>query len=199
MYPRLERFLATLAVAAIVVTAAFWAFPPELRFPDPKPEADVPRPEPVETPAAPAPSAAPLPAPPQTALPMPPAGSESPVQAAAIKPEETGEGMPSVISRALREALPAESLSDEQLRELTESIQTFRESMQTLREAERTAENAERIRELMGRIEENRRRFEAAAGMSINDFLQRTTTDGIDNDRREDDKTAPDTLARPGR
>ena len=41
MYPRLETFLAAFAVTAIAVTVAFWAFPPELRFPDLKPEAGV--------------------------------------------------------------------------------------------------------------------------------------------------------------
>jgi hypothetical protein len=104
-----------------------------------------------------------------------------------------------VISTALREALPEASLSDEQVRELTNSVQVFRESMQTLRETERTPENAERIRELTGRAEENRQRFETTAGMSINDFLRRTATDGIDNDRREDDQAAPEAPARPGR
>ncbi len=199
MYPRLERFLAALAVAAIAVTAAFWAFPPELRFPDPRPEAGVSTTHSVEPLAAAAPTAAPLPAPPQSDLPKSPATSEPPVQAAAVQPEEAGQGLPAVISTALREALPEKSLSDEQLRELTESVQAFRESMQTLRDTDRTPENAETIRELTGRVEENRRRFEAAAGMSINEFLRRTTTDGIDNDRREEGKVVLETLDGAGR
>jgi hypothetical protein len=199
MFPRLERFLSALAVAAIVVTAVFWAYPPELRFPDPRPEAGVSTTHSVEPPAAAAPPAAPLPAPPQPDVPKSPARSEPPVQAAAVKPEEAGQGLPAVISTALREALPEASLSDEQLRELTESVQAFRESMQTLRETERTPENAERIRELTGRVEENRQRFETTAGMSINDFLRRTTTDGIDNDRREEGKVVLETLDGAGR
>jgi hypothetical protein len=132
-------------------------------------------------------------------VPKSPARSESPDQAAAVKPEETVQGLPAVISTALREALPEASLSDEQLRELTESIQAFRESMQTLRETERIPENAERIRELTGRVEENRQRFETTAGMSINDFLRRTTRDGIDNDRHEEDKVVLETLDGAGR
>lgn len=199
MFPRLERFLAALAVAAIVVTAAFWAYPPELRFPDPRPEGGVSTTLSVEPPAAAAPPAAALPAPLQPDVPKSPARSEPPVQAAAVKPEEEGQGLPAVISTALREALPEASLSDEQVRELTDSVQVFRESMQTLRETERTPENAERIRELTGRAEENRQRFETTAGMSINDFLRHTATDGIDKDRREDDPAAPEAPARPGR
>jgi|GEM_PF-683833 hypothetical protein len=199
MYPRLERFLAAFAVAAIVVTAAFWAFPPELRFPDPKPETAVSWPVPVEAPAVAVPAVAPVPAPPPEHIPKPPARSELPVQSAAVKPEETGQGLPGVISQALREALPEESLSDEQVRELTESVQVFRGSMRTLQDTERTPENAERIRELMGRIEENRRRFEAAAGMSINEFLRRTTADGIDNDRHDEGEAILETVDGAGR
>ncbi len=199
MFPRLERFLAALAVAAIAATAAFWAFPPELRFPDPRPGAAVPRPVPVEPPAAAAPSVAPLPVASQQDVPKSPARSEPPVQAATVKPEEAGQDLPAPISQALRDALPEASLSDDQIRELTESIQAFRESMRTLRETERTPENAERIRELTGRVEENRQRFETTAGMGINEFLRRTTAGGIDNDRREEDKVVLETLDGAGR
>jgi hypothetical protein len=104
-----------------------------------------------------------------------------------------------VISLALREALPEASLSDDEIRELANNVLTFRESMQTLRDTERTPENAERIRELMGRIEEDRRRFEAAAGKGINEFLRRTTADGIDNDRHEEGKAVLETVDGAGR
>jgi transcriptional regulator with AAA-type ATPase domain len=100
---------------------------------------------------------------------------------------------------ALREKLPEASLSDDEIRELANNVLTFRESMQNLRETERTPENAERIRELMGRVEENRQRFETAAGMSINEFLRRTTTGGIDNDRHEKGKVVLETLDGAGR
>ena len=50
MFPRRENFLAVFAVTAIVVTAAFWALPPELRFPEPRQEAGVSSASPVEAP-----------------------------------------------------------------------------------------------------------------------------------------------------
>lgn len=198
MFPRLERFLAVLAAAAIVATAAFWAFPPELRFPDPQPQTGVSKALPVEAPIASAP-AAPVPAPPPDDVSAPPVRNEPPAPAAAGNPEETGQGPPAMLSLALREKLPEASLSDEDIRVLTETILTFRESMQGLRQTERTPENAERIREMMQRVEDDRRRFEAMAGMSINEFLRRVTTDGIDNEKREADHAAPEPLARPGR
>lgn len=198
MFPRLERFLAVLAAAAILATAAFWAFPPELRFPDPQPQTGVSKALPVEAPIASAP-AAPAPAPPPDDVSAPPVRNEPPAPAAAGNPEEAGQGPPAMISLALREKLPEASLSDEDIRVLTETILTFRESMQGLRETERTPENAERIREMMRRVEDDRRRFEATAGMSINEFLRRVTTDGIDNEKREEDHAAPEPLARPGR
>ena len=195
MYPRLERFLAAVAVTALVLTAAFWAFPPELRFPDPQPAPSPARPAPAEAPLASAPSA-PAPAPPPADVAAPPVRNEPPVAAA---PEETGPGLSATVSLSLRERLPEASLSDEDVRELTETIQSFRESMRGLRETERTAENADRIRELMARIEENRLRIEKTTGMSINDFLRRMTTEGIDNDRREEERPAAGAPDRPGR
>ncbi len=199
MYPRLERFLAAFAVAAIVVTAAFWAFPPELRFPDPRPETSVTMPVPVEAPAAAAPAAAPVPAPPPEEKAASPVPSEPPAPAAPSRPEEAGQDPAALIALTLREKLPEASLSDDEIRELANNVLTFRESMQNLRETERTPENAERIRELMGRVEENRQRFETAAGMSINEFLRRTTTGGIDNDRHEKGKVVLETLDGAGR
>jgi len=198
MYPRLERFLAVLALAAIVVTAAFWAFPPELRFPEPQPQGGISRDPPAEGPLAPAP-AAPVPAQPPADIAAPPVRNEPPVPAAAAAPEEAGPGLSATVSLSLRERLPEASLSDEDVRELTETIQSFRESMRGLRETERTAENADRIRELMARIEENRLRIEKTTGMSINDFLRRMTTEGIDNDRREEERPAAGAPDRPGR
>ena len=197
MYPRLERFLAVLALAAIVVTAAFWAFPPELRFPEPQPQGGISRDPPAEGPLAPAP-AAPVPAQPPADIAAPPVRNEPPVAASAA-PEEAGPGLPAIVSLSLRERLPEASLSDEDIRELTETIQTFRESMRDLRETERTAENADRIRELTARIEENRLRIEKTTGMSFNDFLRRMTTEGIDNDRHEEERPAAGAPDRPGR
>ena len=107
--------------------------------------------------------------------------------------------LPATLSLAIREKLPEVSLSDEDIRELTETIRTFRESMQSLREVERTPENADRIRELMGRVEEDRRQFEKTTGMSIAEFVQRTTTSGIDNGKPEEGKVVPETLDGPGR
>jgi len=196
MFPRLERFLAVLAVAAIAATAAFWAFPPGPRLPAPNPGAVASRPVPVEPTAA---EVAPVFAPPPQDAPTFPARSETPVEPPPAKPGEAGRDLPALISRSLREALPDTPLSDEQVRELTESVQAFRESMQALRDTERTPENAERIREWMERVEENRRRFEKTAGVSINEFLRRTTRDGIDNDRHEENGTVAEPLDRPGR
>ncbi len=198
MYPRLERFLAAVAVTALVLTAAFWAFPPELRFPDPHPAPSPARPAPDESSVATAPPA-PAPAPPAADAAAPPVRNEPPAPAATSGPEVSGPGLSATVSLSLRERLPEASLSDEDIRELTETIQTFRESMQGLRETERTAENADRIRELMARIEENRLRIEKTTGMSINDFLRRMSTEGIDNDRREDERPAAGSPDRPGR
>jgi hypothetical protein len=193
MFPRLEKFLAVFAVTAIAVTAAFWAFPPELRFPDPRPEAGVSSASPVEAPveapieAAPAPASALAP---QNETPAPIVSNDS---------DEMWRRLPATLSLAIREKLPDASLSDEDIRELTETIRTFRESMQSLREVERTPENADRIRELMGRVEEDRRQFEKTTGMSIAEFVQRTTTSGIDNGKPEEGKVVLETLDGPGR
>ena len=193
MYPRLERFLAALAVAAIVVTAAFWAFPPELRFPEPAPASRITRDLPVSAPVA----AAPAPAPPPEEKVAPPVRSEPPARPE--RPREAAPNPESVIAPALRDKLPEVSFTEEDLRELAETIRTFRDSMRDLRETERTPENADKIRELMARIEENRLRIEKTTGMSINDFLRRMTTEGIDNDRREEGRGAPEPPGSTGR
>ena len=189
MFPRLEKFLAVFAVTAIAVTAAFWAFPPELRFPDPRPEAGFSSASPVEAPieAAPPPASALTP---QNEPPAPIGSNDS---------DEMWQRLSATLSFAIREKLPEASLSDEDIRELTETIRTFRESMQSLREMERTPENADRIRELMGRVEEDRRQFEKTTGMSIAEFVQRTTISGIDNGKPEEGKVVLETLDGPGR
>jgi hypothetical protein len=199
MFPRLENFLAALAIATIAVTAAFWAFPPELRFPDPRPEISVSRAGPIEAPI----ETAPIPAP---ALTLPPddfaareTKSEPPAPIVSNDSEEMWQRLPATLSLAVREKFPEVSLSDEDIRELTATIRTLRESMQSLREVERTPQNAVRIRELMGRIEEDRSQFEKTTGMSIAEFVQRTTTSGIDNGKLEEGKGILETLDGPGR
>ncbi|HEX9156415.1 MAG TPA: hypothetical protein VF827_00235 [Syntrophales bacterium] len=199
MFPRLETFLAAFAVTAIAVTVAFWAFPPELRFPEPRPEAGVSGASPVEAPveAAPAPSSA-L-APPPDELSGRRTRNEPSASIVSNDSDEMWQRLPATLSLAIREKLPEASLSDEDIRVLNETIGALRESMQSLREAERTPENADRIRELMGRIEEDRRKFEKTAGMSIAEFVQRTTTVGTDNGKPEEGKTVPESPDDPGR
>jgi len=199
MYPRLETFLAAFAVTAIAVTVAFWAFPPELRFPDLKPEAGVSVANPVEAPVEAAPAPASALAPPPDELSVRQTRNEPPAPIVSNDSDEMWQRLPATLSLAIREKLPEASLSDEDIRELTETIRTFRESMQSLREVERTPENAERIRELMGRIEEDRRKFEKTAGMSIAEFVQRTTTVGTDNGKPEEGKTVPESPDDTGR
>jgi len=199
MYPRLENFLAAFAVTAIAVTAAFWAFPPELRFPDPRPEAGVSSASPVESPVEAAPAAAPVLTPPPDEFVVRETKNEPPSPIVSNDSDEMWQRLPATLSLAIREKLPEATLSDEDIRKLTETIRTFRESMQSLREVERTPENADRIRELMGRVEEDRRRFEKTTGMSIAEFVQRTTTSGIDNGKPEEGKGIPETLDGPGR
>jgi len=208
MFPRLENFLAAFAITAIAVTAAFWAFPPELRFPDPRPEAGVSSASPVEAPieAAPVPTAPALAPAPASALAPPPdevaareTKNEPPAPIVSNDSDEMWQRLPATLPLAIREKLPEASLSDEDIRELTETIGALRESMQGLREVERTPENADKIRELMGRIEEDRRQFEKTTGMSIAEFVRRTTTSGIDNGKREEGKGVPETLDGPGR
>jgi hypothetical protein len=195
MFPRLESFLAAFAVTAIAVTVAFWAFPPELRLTDLRPEAGVSGASPVEA----APALASAPAPPPDEL----FGRQTRNEPSAPIVSNDSDGMwqrlPATLSPAIREIFPEASLSDEDMRVLTETIGALRESMQSLREAERTPENAERIRELMGRIEEDRRQFEKMAGMSIAEFVQRTTTVGIDNGKREESKMVQESPDDPGR
>ena len=191
MFPRLENFLAAFAVTAIAITAAFWAFPPELRFPDPRPEAGVSSASPVEGPVEAAPDAAPVLAPPPDEFVARETKNEPPAPIVSNDSDEMWQRLPATLSPTIREKLPEASLSDEDIRELTETIRTFRESMQSLREAERTPENADRIRELMGRVEEDRRRFEKTTGMSMAEFVQRTTTSGIDNTHREEVSGVP--------
>jgi hypothetical protein len=173
MFPRLENFLAAFAVTAIAVTAAFWAFPPELRFPDPRPEAGVSSASPVEAPIEAAPAPASALAPPPDEFVARETKNEPPAPIVSNDSDEMWQRLPATLSLAIREKLPEASLSDEDIRELTETIRTFRESMQSLREVERTPENADRIRELMGRVEERRRQFEKTTGMSIAEFVQR--------------------------
>jgi hypothetical protein len=199
MYPRLENFLAAFAVTAIAVTAAFWAFPPELRFPDPRPEAGVSSASPVESPVEAAPAAAPVLTPPPDEFVVRETKNEPPSPIVSNDSDEMWQRLPATLSLAIREKLPEASLSDEDIRALTETIRTFRESMQSLREVERTPENADRVRELMGRVEEDRRRFEKTAGMSIAEFVQRITTSGIDNGKPEEGKVVLETLDGPGR
>jgi len=199
MYPRLENFLAVFAVTAIAVTAAFWAFPPELRFPDPRPEAGVSSASPADASIEAAPALAPVPSPPPDELTALEMQNEPPVPSVASDPAETGQSLPAILSPALREKLPEASLSDEDIKALVETIQVLRESMQSLRGVERIPENADRIRELMARIEENRRQFEKATGISIAEFVQRMTASGIDNDKRDENKVVLETLDGPGR
>ena len=199
MFPRLETFLAVFAVTAIAVTAVFWAFPPELRFPDPRPEIAISRADPAEAPVEAAPAAAPVLTPPPDEFVERETKNEPPSPIVSNDSDEMGQRLPATLSLAIREKLPEASLSDEDIRELTETIRTFRESMQSLREVERTPENADRIRELMGRIEEDRRQFEKTAGMSMAEFVQRTTTSGIDNGKPEEGKVVLETLDGPGR
>jgi len=195
MFPRLENFLAAFAVAAIAVTTAFWAFPPELRFPDPRPEAGVSSASPVEA----TPAATPVLTPPPDEFVARETKNEPPSLIVSNDSDEMWQRLPATLSLAIREKLPEASLSDEDIRELTETIRTFRESMQSLREVERTPENADRIRDLMGRVEEDRRQFEKTTGMSIAEFVQRTTTSGIDNGKPEEGKVVLETLDGPGR
>lgn len=199
MFPRLETFLAVFAVTAIAITGAFWAFPPELRFPDPRPEAGVSSASPVEAPVEAAPAAAPVLTPPPDEFVARETKSEPPAPIVSNDSDEMWQRLPATLSLAIRDKLPEASLSDEDIRELTETIRTFRESMQSLREVERTPENADRIRELMGRIEEDRRQFEKTTGMSMGEFVQRTTTSGIDNGKPEEGKVVLEPLDGPGR
>ena len=199
MYPRLETFLAAFAVTAIAVTVAFWAFPPELRFPDLKPEAGVSVANPVEAPVEAAPAPASALAPPPDELSGRQARNEPSAPIVLNDSDEMWQRLPATLPPAIREKLPEASLSDEDIRVLTETIGALQESMQSLREVERTPENADRIRELMGRIEEDRRNFEKTAGMSIAEFIRRTTTVGTDNGKPEEGKMAPETPDDPGR
>jgi hypothetical protein len=192
MFPRLENFLAVFAVTAIAVTVAFWAFPPELRFPDPRPEAGVSSASPVEAPIEAAPTPASALTPPPDEFVARETKNEPPAPIVSNDSDEMWQRLPATLSLAIREKLPGASLSDEDIRKLTETIRTFRESMQSLRDVER-------IRELMGRVEEDRRQFEKTTGMSIAEFVQRTTTSGIDNGKPEEGKVVPEPLDGPGR
>ncbi len=197
MFPRLENFLAAFAIMAIAITAAFWAFPPELRFPDLRPEAGVSNASPVEAPVETADEAAPTPS---SALAPPPdefaarnTKDETRVPIVSNNSDGMWQRLPVTLSPAIREILPEVSLSDEDIRELAETIRTLRESMQSLREAERTPENADRVRDLTGRIEEDRRQFEKITGMGIAEFVRRTTSGGTDNTNREEGSGVPET------
>jgi len=199
MFPRLENFLAVFAVTAIVVTAAFWAFPPELRFPEPRQEAGVSSASPVEAPIEVFPAPASALAPPPDEFVARETKSEPPSPIVSNDSDEMWQRLPATLSLAIREKLPEASLSDEDIRELTETIGALRESTQSLREVERTPENADRVRELMGRVEEDRRRFEKTTGMSIAEFVRRTTTGGNDNANRVEGTTVPETPEASGR
>jgi hypothetical protein len=199
MFPRLENFLAALAITAIACTAAFWAFPPELRFPDPRPEAGVSSASPVEAPIAASPTPAPVP----SVLPDEFTARETknvpPAPIVSTDADDVWQRLPATLSLTIREKFPEASLSDEDIRELTATLRTLRESIQRLREVERTPENADRIRELMGRIEEDSRQFEKTTGMSVAEFVRRSTTSGIDNGKQEEGKGILETLDGPGR
>ena len=199
MFPRLENFLAAFAITAIAVTAAFWAFPPDLRFPDPRPEINVSSAGPIEAPVEAAPTQVPVPSPPPDDVPLRETKNAPPAPIVSNDADELWQRLPAILSPAIREKLPEASLSDEDIRELTETIGALRESMQSLREMERTPENADRIRDLMGRIEEDRRRFEKKTGMGIAEFVRRTTTGGNDNANRDQGTLVPETPEGSGR
>lgn len=64
--------------------------------------------------------------------------------------DEMWQRLPATLSLAIRETLPEASLSDEDIRELTEIIRTFRGIDAESSGGGADPENANRIRELMG-------------------------------------------------
>lgn len=200
MFPRATLYLAAPAAAAIAVTTVFWIFAPELRFADPKPKITVARTGMSVHPAGTAIAPAPLPAQPYYDEAQDrEARSEQASPIVGNNQDEIRQGFPETLSHAIRQKLPETELSDEDIQELVEAIGILRKSMQSLREMERIPENAAAIRDLMNHIEANHRRFEKTTGMSTAEFVRRTTTNGIDNGRRNEDTVALETLDGPGR
>jgi len=114
-------------------------------------------------------------------------------------PEVFRQNVEDALARAMQEKLPEVGLSDREIAQLAENIRTLRESIAGLQELERTPENAAAIAALADRIESESRKIEEATGMSAAAFLNRITTEGIDNDKPETGDVALEYMDPPGR
>ncbi len=103
------------------------------------------------------------------------------------------------LALTLYEKVPEVRLSAKQIRELTEDILIMRETFAALRETQRTPEHAADISALIDRIDESDRRIRERTGMSAAEFLNRLTTEGIDNDKPEKAEVVLEYLDSPGR
>lgn len=159
-------------------------------------------------PSAPPTASVPAPAPgaygpvPLSAYQSFPPGEEDTRQVAAMEknnPEVFRQNVEDALARAMQEKLPEVGLSDREIAQLAENIRTLRESIAGLQELERTPENAAAIAALADRIESESRKIEEATGMSAAAFLNRITTEGIDNDKPETGDVALEYMDPPGR
>ena len=144
-----------------------------------------------------------------TVIPLPfsmpgnlPPGSEEPLQVESMErndPELFRRNIEDTLALSVREKIPGVRLSEKEIRGLAEDIRTMRETFAVLRETRRTPENAADIKVLAGRLEENSRRIQEVTGMSAAAFLNRLTTDGIDNDKPEEGEVVLEYLDPPDR
>jgi predicted nucleic acid-binding Zn-ribbon protein len=132
-----------------------------------------------------------------------PLAEEDSRQVAAIEkgrdPELFRRNVEDALARVVQEKLPEAELSDREIAQLAQTIRTLSESIAGLQELERTPENAAAIEALAGRIQQESRRIEEATGMSATAFLNRITTEGIDNEKPEKGDVVLEYLDSPGR
>jgi hypothetical protein len=193
------RHILFLALSATVIWAGirFYALgiltPGKPSVPSSPPTASAPSPVPVSGVYGPVPLSAPRS--------FPPAEEDSRHVAAIEKgdPELFQRNVEDALARVVQEKLPEAGLSDREIAQLAQTIRTLRESIAGLQELERTPENAAAIEALAGRIQQESGRIEEATGMSAAAFLNRITTEGIDNEKPEKGDVVLEHLDSPDR
>ena len=131
-----------------------------------------------------------------------PFGSEEHLQIESMErndPDLFRRNIEDMLALSVREKIPGVQLSEKEFRGLAEDIRIMHETFAGLRETRRTPENAADIKVLAGRLEESSRRIQGVTGMSAAEFLNRLTTEGIDNDKPEEGDVVLEYLDPPDR
>lgn len=129
-------------------------------------------------------------------------GGDDIIQVAAV--EENAPNLPrknveEMLALQVRDRIPEARLSGEEIRKLAEEILVMRETLEILRRIPRTPDNTAEITVLKGRLDERNQRIQELTGMSTAEFLNRLTTEGIDNDETDKGELVLEYLDSPDR